>query len=86
MSRTGITVVCLVAQAMDTEWMRRAIMRADEVRFGPRIKFIDVNGKIGAQPSGGHMLIIFRPHTPADGWGDGPKRVVWNWDPYGGAQ
>ena len=84
MSRKGITVVCLIAQALDTEWLRKLIMLADEVRIGPRIRFIDVKGQVGTQPSGGHMLVIFRPNVPDDGWENGPRRVVWDWDPYGG--
>lgn len=80
MSRVGITSAVLLPQAFDAEWMKPLIVLADEVRVGRRYKFLDVRGKSGPQPPGGHALLVFRPHVPADGWPGGP-RTDWDWRP-----
>lgn len=80
-SRSGMSVYCLMPQALNTVWQRRWIRRADEVRVGPRVRFRDPHGVLGPQPPGGHLLLIFRPHVPVHGWSGGP-RVVWEWDPF----
>lgn len=79
-SRRGITVAVLMPQAFDTTWQRKMIQLADEVRVGPRIRFLDWMGRPGPMPPGGHALLIFRPHVPDAGWPGGP-RVDWRWTP-----
>lgn len=74
----GLTVACLLPQALDALWQRRMIRLADEIWIGDRAKFIDTAGEIGSQPPGGHLLLIFRPHVPVNGWPGGP-RVRWDW-------
>lgn len=78
-SRHGLEVAVLIGASLDL-WQKRAIRLADEVWFGPRVSFLQVDGTPQDQPPGAHMLLIFRPHVPVDGWPGGP-RVRWDWDP-----
>jgi phage N-6-adenine-methyltransferase len=80
MSRRGLTVAALLPQSFDSVWMKPFLVRADEVRVGGRFRFTTTSGEVGAQPPGGHALLVFRPHVPADGWPGGP-RVNWQWEP-----
>ena len=80
-NRHGLTVLALVPDATDTVWWRKWAVRADEIWFGGRIRFINpLTGEVGGAPNHGHALVIFRPHVPREGWASGP-RPWWNWDP-----
>lgn len=79
-SRNGLTVLCLVGMALDTDWQKPMIQLSDEVRFGKRFQFHDHLGVPGPQPPAGHMLLVFRPHVPPTGWPGGP-RADWDWKP-----
>lgn len=78
-SLLGVTTACLIAQAADTSWFKRLVKFADEVRFGPRFKFVNVHGAVGEQPPGGHLLLVYRPHVSKMGGYPGGPRVVWDW-------
>jgi len=75
----GLTVALLVGVTMDA-WQRPLAALADEVWFGPRIRFEDVHGNLGPQPPGPHMVLVFRGNVPKKGWPGGP-RVRWDWSP-----
>ena len=75
----GLTVALLIGVTMDA-WQRPLAALADEVWFGPRIRFEDVHGNPGPQPPGPHMVLIFRGNVPENGWPGGP-RVRWDWSP-----
>lgn len=77
-SRRGLTVACLLPQALDTKWQRVMARLADEIWIGDRVRFNDCHGNEGPSPPAGHLLMIFRPHVPAAGWPGGP-RVRWDW-------
>lgn len=77
-SRLGLTVACLLPQALDTKWQQRMVRLADEIWIGDRCCFIDTSGTVGEAPPGGHCLLIFRPHVPPSGWPGGP-RTRWDW-------
>lgn len=80
MSRAGVVTACLIPQAFDAKWFKPLVKLADEVRVGSRFRFSDHRGRLGPQPPGGHCLLVYRPHAPAQGWPGGP-RVDWDWDP-----
>src|SRR5690606_9086819 len=70
-SRLGMTVAVLVGVSLDA-WQRDLCRLADEVWFGPRIRFQAVDGSDGPHPPGPTMALIFRPHVPEAGWPGGP--------------
>lgn len=78
-SRHGMQVAVLIGSSLD-QWQREAVRLADEVWFGPRLAFLELDGTPQKQPPGAHMVLIFRPHVPVQGWPGGP-RVRWDWDP-----
>lgn len=78
-SRTGITVCALLGASMD-QWLQSWCRRADEVLFGPRLQFLDLQNVPQKSPPSSHIALIFRPHVPTDGWPGGP-RVIFGWDP-----
>lgn len=80
MARRGLTVAVLLPQATDAAWFKAVVTLADEVRIGRRFCFLDRHGIAAEQPPGGHLLLVFRPHVPPQGWPGGP-RVTWDWNP-----
>jgi len=52
-------VVCLLPGTADTDWANYCFEHADEMRFTPRIAFIDPNGGRTA-PMGGSLVVVFR--------------------------
>jgi len=78
-SLKGMTMTCLIPNAVDAAWFKRLVKYADEVRFGPRFKFTNVHGEVGEQPPGGHLLLVYRPHVSKMGGYPGGPRVVWDW-------
>lgn len=78
-SRLGMTVAVIVGVSMDT-WQRELAMLADEVWFGPRVRYLRHDGELGPHPPGPTMCLVYRPHVPDTGWPGGP-RVDLNWTP-----
>lgn len=78
-SRGGLEVAVLLGGMLD-QWLQRYCARADEVLFGPRLHFLDLDGKPQSQPPIPHLALIFRPNVPENGWPGGP-RTTYNWDP-----
>ncbi len=52
-------VVMLLPGTADTDWAHYCYAHADEMRFTPRIAFIDPNGW-RTQPMGGSLVVVFR--------------------------
>jgi phage N-6-adenine-methyltransferase len=80
-SRAGVDVVLLLPGSVDTGWMEFAWRRADEVRFTPRIAFIDPLGGGRSNPTGGSAVVVFRPSVPVEGW-PGGARVRFGYHPW----
>ena len=77
--RHKLTVAALLPSSLD-HWMKQCLQLADEVWFGPRIRFLALDGQLGPSPPGPHLVAVYRPHTPLSGHPGGP-RVTWDWRP-----
>ena len=62
-SRKGITVVCLVAARMDTQWWHRYAMEADEIRIlEGRVQFTHPDKPQANSSTFPSAVVIFRNH------------------------
>ncbi len=56
----GMTVVVLVGLSGDA-WQLPHMQAADELWFGPRVRYLDVQGCTGAQPPAPSIVLVYRP-------------------------
>lgn len=71
------TVVALLPAATETVWFRTAWRGASEIRFiHKRVRFLRPDGSPGGSPTGGSVVIVWRPGVMAGPWVP-PRVVLW---------